>query len=176
MDRSQSSSFNQNRTRRGVRTTRAFRAVALLGLIVPASLPASDSPAQKPSTSTPLPSEGLSGAAFLEKAWPGHPEWLAMLADIMIKGERMSGRDGWFRKGAVQTRFDWNGTRLVLDKDGNNVISPIEFSGPDADFARLDRNRDRALTAADFDFANAAAGACRPLCYSAMPTETATAR
>jgi hypothetical protein len=121
---------------------RAFCAIALGGLIVAQPIKAADPPTK----------ESFSGAAFLEKAWPEHPEWLAMLADILVKGERMSGSDGWFRKGVAQTRFDWRSTRSALDKDGDESISRTEFSAPDADFARLDRNRDGALTVADFDF------------------------
>ena len=39
-----------------------------------------------------------------------------------------------------------------FDRDGDGQVARGEFPGPDADFARLDRDRDRALTAADFDF------------------------
>ncbi len=81
-----------------------------------------------------------------------------MLADILVKGERLSGSDGWFRKGVVQTRFNWKSTRAVLDKDGDESVSRTEFGGPDADFARLDRNRDGILTAIDFDFVSPTAG------------------
>ena len=51
----------------------------------------------------------------------------------------------------ASSRRDSTGNRhgRVLDKDGNEAISRSEFSGPDADFARLDRNRDGALTAFD---------------------------
>jgi Iodothyronine deiodinase/EF hand len=159
----QSSSFDHGRTRPGGLTARAVWTIALLVLFVTPPLLAGDPPARTRSRSrSPSPSPasaGLSGAAFLEEVWPDHPEWLAMLADILVKGERMSGRDGWFRKGVVQTRFDWKSTRAALDKDGDESISRIEFSGPDADFARLDRNRDGALTAPDFDFASPTAGA-----------------
>jgi Iodothyronine deiodinase/EF hand len=159
MDLRQTCSLEDGRTRRGGWSARAFWAIALLGLIGPPPLTAADPPARQGSASSAPARQGLSGAAFLEKAWPDHPEWLAMLADILVKGERMSGRDGWFRKGVAQTRFDWSRTRAGLDKDGDELISRTEFCGPDADFARLDRNRDGALTAPDFDFATATAGA-----------------
>jgi thiol-disulfide isomerase/thioredoxin len=107
----------------------------------------------------PSVAAGFSGAAFLEKAWPGHPEWLAMLADILVKGEKLSGRDGWFRTAVAQTRFSWRTISTALDKDGDGAITKAEFAGPDADFARLDRNRDGLLTARDFDFTSPAAGA-----------------
>ena len=76
-----------------------------------------------------------SGTAFLERTWPDHPEWLAMLADILVKGERIDGRAGWFRKAVSQTRFDWPATRTALDKDGDGCVSQAEFGGPNADFA-----------------------------------------
>ncbi len=75
-----------------------------------------------------------------------------MLADILIKGTQLSGGDGWFTKAVVQTRFDAKAVRAALDKNGDGVIARTEFSGPDADFTRLDRDRDGSLTPADFDF------------------------
>ncbi len=75
-----------------------------------------------------------------------------MLADIVVVGDRMGGNDGWFRKAVTRTRFDWKATRSTLDKDGDGSIARSEFSSSDADFARLDRNRDGSLTAVDFDF------------------------
>ncbi len=137
---------------------RMVRAIALLGLVVAPPLMAADPPAATSPASSSAASDGLSGAAFLEKTWPDHPEWLAMVADIIVRGDRMSGSDGWFRKGAAQTRFDWKSTRAALDCDGNELISRTEFTGTDADFARLDRNRDGVLTAPDFGFASPPGG------------------
>lgn len=105
----------------------------------------------RPSADPPA-REAPSGAAFLESVWPDHPEWLAMLADILVVGDRISGNDGWFRKAVAQTRFDWKATCSRLDKDGDGTISRSEFAGSDADFARLDRDRGGVLTAPDFDF------------------------
>jgi hypothetical protein len=76
-----------------------------------------------------------------------------MLADILIKGERMGGGDGWFRRSPAQSRFGWIATRDALDKDGDGAVSRSEFRGSDADFARLDRDRNGSLNAEDFDFA-----------------------
>ncbi len=91
-------------------------------------------------------------ARALDALWPGHPEAIDMLADILIKGEEMGGADGWFRKAPSRTRFDWGATRAALDRDGDGSVTRAEFGGPDADFARLDRDRDGRLSAADFDF------------------------
>jgi hypothetical protein len=52
----------------------------------------------------------------------------------------------------AQTRFGWDSTRKHLDRDGDGRIARQGFAGSDADTARLDRNRDKVLTAADFDF------------------------
>jgi hypothetical protein len=138
--------------------TRLRWAIALLGSVVAQPLLAADPPARATRARTSAASDGLSGAAYLEKAWPDHPEWLAMLADILVRGERISGSDGWFRKGVAQSRFDWKSTCASLDKDRNDVISRTEFTGNDADFARLDRNRDEKLSAEDFDFASRTGG------------------
>ena len=60
---------------------------------------------------------------------------------------------GWFRTAKTQTRFDWDATRRRYDRDGDGRVTRQELSAGDADFARLDRNRDGALTSPDFDFA-----------------------
>jgi hypothetical protein len=130
-------------------------AAALAGLILIPRVRAVEEPApSRPASArseTSKPPE-VSAAALLEKAWPGHPEWLAMLAEIFVKGDQMGGSDGWFRKGGPKIRFDWQATRAALDKDGDGSVRRAEFPGPDADFARLDRDHDGALSAADFDF------------------------
>ncbi len=74
-----------------------------------------------------------------------------MLVDI-LGGSQLGPEDGWFRKAVAQTRFTWDATRSAFDKDGDGAISEAEFGGSDADFARLDRDRDGSLTAPDFDF------------------------
>jgi len=108
--------------------------------------PSKPGPTASPSTAS-TPRSGLS----LESAWPDHPEWAAMLVDI-LGGSQLGPGEGWFKKAVSQTRSSWDATRATLDKDGDGSISRGEFPGPDADFARLDRDRDGALTAPDFDF------------------------
>ena len=125
-----------------------------LGLALAAATPtarAADPPPRAPASPV-APDRPPSGAAFLERAWPGHPEWLAMLADIVVVGDRLGGADGWFRKGVAQSRFGWDATRREFDRDGDGAVTPAEFAGRPADFARLDRDRDGALGAPDFDF------------------------
>ena len=74
-----------------------------------------------------------------------------MLVGI-LNDEPMGTSFGWFRTAVAQTRFDWAATRKRFDRDGDGRIARGEFPGGDGDFARLDRDHDKALTAADFDF------------------------
>jgi len=115
---------------------------ALLALGLPAL---ADDPPSKPSTPRPKPSQ------ILEKAWPDHPEWVAMLVDI-LQGSQLGPGEGGFKKAVTQTRYSWDAARSKYDKDGDGSISRAEFAGKDLDFARLDRDRDALLTASDFDF------------------------
>ncbi len=119
------------------------RTAALLALLLAVnSSRAEDSPAHLP---RPKPIE------VLEKAWPDHPEWVAMLVDI-IGGSQLGPGDGWFRKAVARTRYGWASAVARFDKDGDGSITRGEFAGPAADFARLDRDRDGVLSAPDFDF------------------------
>jgi thiol-disulfide isomerase/thioredoxin len=143
----------------GRRAIRSFPVVRSTGttaltMLALAAFARADDP---PSRQAPTP-PAQSAAAFLEKAWPGHPEWLAMLADIVVKGDQISGGDGWFRKGVMQTRFDWKSTQAALDKNGDGWLSRDEFHGSTVDFDRLDRDHSGSLTATDFDFATSPPG------------------
>ncbi|WP_435010904.1 deiodinase family protein [Tundrisphaera lichenicola] len=90
-------------------------------------------------------------ARALAESFPDRPEWLDMLTDI-LQGSQLGPNDGWFRRAVAQTRFDWKSTRERLDPNKDGQIDRKEFPGSDQDFARLDRDRDFALTEADFDF------------------------
>ena len=82
---------------------------------------------------------------MLEKAWPAHPEWVAMLVDI-LQGSQLGPGEGWFKKAVAQTRFTWEAApQGRFDMDGDGSISRAEFAGKDGDFARLDRDRDGLL-------------------------------
>jgi thiol-disulfide isomerase/thioredoxin len=114
-----------------------------LAILTSTTLTFGDEPARP--APRPKPSE------ILEKTWPDHPEWVAMLVDI-LQGSQLGPGEGWFKKAVSQTRFTWDATRKNLDKDGDGSISKAEFAGKPADFATLDRDRDGFLTAPDFDF------------------------
>jgi Ca2+-binding EF-hand superfamily protein len=92
-------------------------------------------------------------AEALRDAWPDHPDWVDMFADILAKHPIEAG-DGWFRRDVAHTRFDWSSTRKRFDRDGDGRIKREEVPVADADFARLDRSRDGLLTATDFDFSS----------------------
>lgn len=101
-----------------------------------------------------FPGPGARGqgvADALEESWPDRPEWLDMYTDI-LQGSQLGPNDGWFRRAVAQTRFDWDVARRRYDRDGDGKIAREEFPGSDADFARLDRDRDKVVSAADFDF------------------------
>jgi hypothetical protein len=93
----------------------------------------------------------LAAAALLEKAYEGErpPEGVRML--IAILRGRMGPDEGWF--GPAQTRYNWKwlAGRYGLDpKTGG--IPRSRFRGPDAWFARLDRNKDGVITPDDLDW------------------------
>jgi thiol-disulfide isomerase/thioredoxin len=127
-------------------------AAAVVLVCASASVVAADEPRKPPAT--PIEAhqrEAAEVAEALRESWPDHPEWVDMLTSI-LEDEPMSSNFGWFRTAVAQTRFDWDATRKRFDSNGDGRIARPEFTGSDADFARLDRNHDRALTPADFDF------------------------
>jgi Ca2+-binding EF-hand superfamily protein len=126
-------------------TRLAALSLAALLMAIPPALADDPPPQSKPEPVKIKPTE------VLEKSWPDHPEWVAMLVDI-LQGSQLGPGEGWFKKAVAQTRFTWDAARSRFDKDGDGSISRAEFAGKDVDFARLDRDRDGSLTAADFDF------------------------
>ena len=128
----------------------------LLAAAAALALVAADEP-KKPPAMPPIPGGGEAAevAAALQESWPDHPEWVDMLTAI-LSDEPMTATYGWFRTAVSQTRFDWDWARKRYDRDGNGRVARDEFPGGDADFVRLDRNHDKSLTAADFDFSGSA--------------------
>jgi len=91
---------------------------------------------------------------MLREAWPDRPEWLDMYTAI-LNDEPMGPTNGWFRTSTTQTRYSWDVVRSRFDRDADGKIVRKEYPGDDESFARLDRDHDEALTAADFDFSRA---------------------
>jgi hypothetical protein len=85
---------------------------------------------------------------FLEAVWPGYPEWLAMLSEILAGNQFRSGT-GWFKKGVAQSRFRWETVRDRFDRDHDGSIVRDEYPGSARDFDRLDRDHDGKLTGGD---------------------------
>ena len=77
------------------------------------------------------------------------PESVRMLSAI-LHGSRMGPGDGWF--GPSRSRYDWDWLRKRFPPNKDGAITRKEFRGPAELFDRLDRDRDGALTAADFDW------------------------
>ena len=103
------------------------RTAALILILASASFGADDPPA-KPRSPARRRGAGLRGA--LEKNWPDHPEWVAMLTDI-LQGSQLGPTDGWFKKAVSQTGYGWEATRSRLDKDGDGRISPRRVRRPE---------------------------------------------
>jgi hypothetical protein len=80
---------------------------------------------------------------------PRLPEGLRMLVDILADRPTAPG-SGWFGPSLSAYGWDWLAARFDADRDG--VITPKEFPGPRELFRRLDRDGDRKLTRADFDW------------------------
>jgi Ca2+-binding EF-hand superfamily protein len=79
---------------------------------------------------------------------PNQPEWLVMFADI-LQGSRLGATDGWFKKAVAQTRYPAKEMVARHDRDGNGRIEPAELGASEADFARLDRDKDGTITEKD---------------------------
>ncbi len=121
-----------------------------------ASLIAADDPGRQPASPVEARQrEAEEVSQALRQSWPNHPEWVDMLTGI-LEEEPMGPNFGWFRTARTQTRFGWDATRRDDDRDGDGRVTRQEWGAGDADFSRLDRDRDGALTAPDFDFSGSA--------------------
>lgn len=100
------------------------------------------------------PKVAAAAAALLEAAYEGQtpPEGVRMLAAV-LRGSRMGPGEGWF--GPAQTRYTWEWLARRCGVDPARGGIPRErFRGSDAWFARLDRDRDGAITPGDFDWSD----------------------
>ena len=137
------------------RTRTACAALGLcLGLVTgPVPVPVRAQDSRPPGGAPSSPDEAARKAVLraLDESYPDRPEWVDMLTDI-LQGSQLGPDEGWFRRAVAQTRFGWKEAAKRYDRDADGRIARAEFPGTDRDFARLDRDRDKALTPADFDF------------------------
>jgi hypothetical protein len=73
-----------------------------------------------------------------------------MFWSIVTKGADMGPGTGWFHPG--QTRLGWAEVAAALDADKDGKITPAEWRGPAAGFARADRDGNGSITAEDLDW------------------------
>jgi hypothetical protein len=135
--------------------------MAARGAAQEAARPAQKPPAGPPGAGVPLDPKVLSdakaaaaAAALLESAYKGErpPEAVRMLAAV-LRGSQMGPGEGWF--GPAETRYTWKwlASRYVVDP-AKRGIPRSSFRGPDALFARLDRNKDGVITPDDLDWSD----------------------
>ena len=99
----------------------------------------------------PLTPEAEQVVEELRAAYAEDSEPIAML-DAILSGSRLGPGEGWFEMAVAQNRFGWDYAAERYDVDGDESVKRREFPGSDEEFARLDSNEDRVLTAADFDW------------------------
>jgi hypothetical protein len=119
--------------------------------------PAGDPRAAAPSPPAPVDSqdelspEAHEIVARLRSSLPEVSEARQML-DAILAGSQLGPGEGWFRTAVAQTRFTWETVRQQYDASADGRIAADEFPGSNEDFFRIDRNRDEALTEADFQW------------------------
>ena len=122
--------------------------------------PKEDAAAADPAGSPSTPPSGLPPELILrlgnliEKDWKDRPEW-ARMAVAILKGKQlgMGGRNGWFGPG--RSRYNWKWLQNRFDKDpqdGKIEQSELATAISPADFKRLDRDHNGAITKDDLDW------------------------
>ncbi len=99
-------------------------------------------------------SNGAAAAALLEKAYEGeHPPEAVRMLTAVLRGSRMGPGEGWF--GPADNRYSWKwlAQRCGVDP-AKGGIPRDRFRGSDALFARLDRDKNGAITPDDFDWSD----------------------
>ncbi len=89
----------------------------------------------------------------IEAAYAGKvmPEAIAMYL-VIARGGQLDGTGGWF--GPAQSRFSW---KWLAEKHGVAIegnLTKEKFQGSNADFTRLDRDRDQSITEWDLDWSD----------------------
>ena len=79
-------------------------------------------------------------------------EFTQMFAMLATKGANMGPGDGWFKPSESRYSWQWLAERYAPDKDGR--IARKQFDTQADLFARLDRDRDGVITAADLEWSD----------------------
>lgn len=82
------------------------------------------------------------------------PEALEMFWSILKQGADMGPGQAWFHP--AESRYGWSWL-AGKDRDGDGRVTAQELGGPDDLFARLDRDKDGAITEEDTDWTGRAA-------------------
>lgn len=92
---------------------------------------------------------------MLEKDWKDRPEWGEMAVAI-LKDDFMRPGTGWWKPSAKRYDWKWLSERFDANKDGKVEQDelPKDIAKLDQLFARLDRDSDEQLVAADFEDAD----------------------
>jgi hypothetical protein len=141
-----------------------IRLVAMLLILVSASAGGAQDQTRKESkaaggkkkaSATKQEDPGAAAASIIESAYRDErpPEAARMLAAI-LRGSDMGPGEGWF--GPAESRYTWKwlAKRCGVDPDGMKGIPRSKFSGSDALFARLDRDKDGVITSDDLDWSD----------------------
>jgi hypothetical protein len=105
----------------------------------------------KPNARAEAQQDAARAAQWLQNAFKGgKPTEAAEMLIAIASGSQMGPGDGWFHPS--QSRYDW---KWLANKHGikpSEAIPRDKFQGPEALFARLDRDKDGVLRADDFDW------------------------
>ena len=109
-------------------------------------------PCRAQDESPPLPPKLAARlGSLLEQDWKDRPEW-ARMASAILRNEPIGHGRGWFT--GARSRYGWSWlTGMFPGETADGSITRDEIAQlAAADFARLDRNSDDEISAADFDW------------------------
>jgi alkylhydroperoxidase family enzyme/thiol-disulfide isomerase/thioredoxin len=146
------------RDHRVKRSLAALLAVAVLTAIPGICRAQAVDPPAKPKVELPgkpniSEEDALRAAKFLTESFDGQPATEAAEMLIAIaRGSMLGPGEGWFHPAQTRYSWKWLAEKYGIKPDG--VIPKAQFTGPEALFARLDRNKDGVLRADDFDWSD----------------------
>ncbi len=90
-------------------------------------------------------------AEMIERDWEDRPPW-AEMAVMILKGGPMGSGKGWFTGAARRHTWPWLANRMPEAAKDGRITSEEILQLSKQDFDRLDQDRDRVITEADFVF------------------------